>query len=85
MASGRHLRRKGYTWFFRFRWPKRFATCWNPGELDISLKTGDRRCALAHLTGRSPDSKQFHRYANAAIAKAASAAATFARRRLRRR
>jgi|SRR5664279_64539 len=46
MASGRHLRRKGYTWFFRFRWPKRFATCWNPGELNISLKTGDRRCAL---------------------------------------
>jgi hypothetical protein len=46
MAFGRYLRRRGHTWFFRFRWPKRFATCWNPGELNISLKTGHRRCAL---------------------------------------
>jgi len=46
MAFGRYLRRRGHTWFFRLRWPKRFATCGNPGELIVSLKTGDYRRAL---------------------------------------
>ena len=45
MASGRYLRRRGNTWFFRFRWPRALAACQISGELIVSLKTGDYRCA----------------------------------------
>ena len=46
MASGRYLRRRGHTWFFRFRWPAALAACHISGELIVSLKTRDYRCAL---------------------------------------
>lgn len=46
MAFGRYLRRRGNTWFFRFRWPTALAACQVSGELIVSLKTGDYRCAL---------------------------------------
>jgi hypothetical protein len=46
MAFGRYLRRRGNTWFFRFRWPKALAACQISGELILSLKTGDYRRAL---------------------------------------
>lgn len=46
MASGRYLRRRGHTWFFRFRWPAALAACHVSGELIVSLKTRDYRCAL---------------------------------------
>jgi hypothetical protein len=46
MGSGRYLRRRGHTWFFRFRWPAALAACQISGELIVSLKTGDYRCAL---------------------------------------
>ncbi len=46
MASGRYLRRRGYTWFFRLRWPAALAACRISGELIISLGTGDYRLAL---------------------------------------
>jgi hypothetical protein len=46
MAFGRYLRRRGHTWFFRFRWPAALAACHISGELIVSLKTRDYRCAL---------------------------------------
>jgi hypothetical protein len=46
MASGRYLRRRGHTWFFRFRWPAALAACHVSGELIVSPKTRDYRCAL---------------------------------------
>ena len=46
MASGRYLRRRGHTWFFRFRWPAALAACRVSGELGVSLGTGDYRLAL---------------------------------------
>jgi hypothetical protein len=46
MASGRYLRRRGHTWFFRFRWPAALAACHVSGELIVSLKTRDYQCAL---------------------------------------
>jgi hypothetical protein len=46
MASGRYLRRRGHTWFFRFRWPTALAACGVSGELGVSLGTGDHRLAL---------------------------------------
>jgi hypothetical protein len=46
MAFGRYLRRRGHTWFFRFRWPAALAACHVSGELIVSLKTRDYRCAL---------------------------------------
>ena len=46
MAFGRYLRRRGNTWFFRFRWPRALAACQISGELILSLKTGDYRRAL---------------------------------------
>ena len=46
MASGRYLRRRGHTWFFRFRWPAALAACHISGELIVSLKTRDYRRAL---------------------------------------
>src|SRR5665213_2091586 len=46
MASGRYLRRRGHTWFFRFRWPAALAACGVSSELIVSLKTGDYRRAL---------------------------------------
>jgi hypothetical protein len=45
MASGRHLRRKGYTWFFRLRWPAALAACGVSGEVCVSLRTRDYQCA----------------------------------------
>ena len=45
-----YLRRRGYTWFFRFKWPARLAPYQFSGELIRSLKTSDfhtaRRRAL---------------------------------------
>jgi hypothetical protein len=46
MASGRYLRRRGYTWFFRLRWPAALAACQISGELCISLRTDSYRVAL---------------------------------------
>jgi hypothetical protein len=46
MASGRYLRRRAHTWFFRFRWPAALAGCRVSGELGVSLGTGDYRLAL---------------------------------------
>jgi Domain of unknown function (DUF6538) len=46
MASGRYLRRRGHTWLFRFRWPAALAACHISGELIVSLKTRDYRCAM---------------------------------------
>jgi hypothetical protein len=46
MAFGRYLRRRGHTWFFRFRWPAALAACRFVGELNVSLRTGDYRLAL---------------------------------------
>jgi hypothetical protein len=46
MVSGRYLRRRGYTWFFRLRWPAALAACRISGELIVSLRTGDYRLAL---------------------------------------
>jgi hypothetical protein len=46
MASGRYLRRRGHTWFFRFRWPATLAACRVAGEVGVSLGTGDYRLAL---------------------------------------
>jgi hypothetical protein len=46
MATGRYLRRRGYTWFFRLRWPAALAACRVSGELIVSLGTGDYRLAL---------------------------------------
>src|ERR1700682_6731109 len=46
MASGLYLRRRGHTWFFRFRWPAALAASHVSGELIVSLKTRDYRCAL---------------------------------------
>jgi hypothetical protein len=40
-----YLRRRGHTWFFRWKWPKRLAACGISGELIRSLKTGDFRVA----------------------------------------
>ncbi|WOH48181.1 DUF6538 domain-containing protein [Bradyrhizobium sp. sBnM-33] len=40
-----YLRRRGHTWFFRWKWPKRLAGCGFPGELICSLKTSDVRIA----------------------------------------
>jgi hypothetical protein len=40
-----YLRRRGHTWFFRRKWPKRLAACGISGELIRSLKTGDFRIA----------------------------------------
>jgi hypothetical protein len=45
MASGRYLRRRRHTWFFRFRWPAALAACKVSGELNVSLRTGDHRLA----------------------------------------
>lgn len=46
MASGRYLRRRSHTWFFRYRWPAALAACKVSGELIVSLRTGDYRLAL---------------------------------------
>ncbi|MDX6461033.1 MAG: hypothetical protein QOE55_4730 [Acidobacteriaceae bacterium] len=40
-----YLRRRGHTWFFRWKWPKRLAAFGISGELICSLKTGDYRIA----------------------------------------
>ena len=40
-----YLRRRGHTWFLRWKWPKRLAACGLPGELIRSLRTGDFRIA----------------------------------------
>jgi hypothetical protein len=40
-----YLRRRGCTWFFRWKWPKRLAANHGSGELIRSLKTGDYRTA----------------------------------------
>jgi hypothetical protein len=36
-----YLRRRGHTWFFRWKWPKRLAARGFSGELIRSLRTGD--------------------------------------------
>jgi hypothetical protein len=46
MATGRYLHRRGYTWFFRLRWPAALAACQISGELCISLRTDSYRVAL---------------------------------------
>ncbi|MDO8400515.1 MAG: hypothetical protein Q7T45_22100 [Bradyrhizobium sp.] len=46
MRLGHHLRQRGYTWFFRYRWPVRLAGRGGSGELIRSLRTTDRRIAL---------------------------------------
>jgi hypothetical protein len=40
-----YLRRRGHTWFFRWKWPRRLAACGFPSELIRSLKTADVRIA----------------------------------------
>jgi hypothetical protein len=40
-----YLRRRGHTWFFRWKWPRRLAACSFPSELIRSLKTTDVRIA----------------------------------------
>ena len=45
MATGRYLRRRGYTWFFRLRWPAALAACGVSGEVCVSLRTRDYQCA----------------------------------------
>jgi hypothetical protein len=39
MSYGRYLRRRGCTWFFRLRWPRRTVPCGVSGELVLSLRT----------------------------------------------
>jgi hypothetical protein len=46
MGYGRYLRRRGHTWFFRFRWPAALEPCGTSRELSLSLRTGDYRLAL---------------------------------------
>ena len=43
MASGRYLRRRGYTWFFRFRWPRALAAC----QISSAVPFGRRPFAAA--------------------------------------
>jgi hypothetical protein len=40
-----YLRRRGHTWFLRWKWPSRLAACGLSGELIRSLKTSDFRIA----------------------------------------
>jgi hypothetical protein len=40
-----YLRRRGHTWFLRWKWPKRLEACGFSGELIRSLKTGDFQIA----------------------------------------
>ena len=40
-----YLRRRGYTWFFRWKWPRRLAGGGGSGELIRSPKTADYRTA----------------------------------------
>jgi hypothetical protein len=40
-----YLRRRGHTWFFRWKWPHRLAAVGFPSELIRSLKTADVRIA----------------------------------------
>ena len=40
-----YLRRRGCTWFFRWKWPRRLAGGGGSGELIRSLKTADYRTA----------------------------------------
>jgi hypothetical protein len=40
-----YLRRRGHTWFFRWKWPKRLAAYGISGELIRSLRTGEFRIA----------------------------------------
>jgi hypothetical protein len=40
-----YLRRRGHTWFFRWKWPSRLAGRGLSGELVQTLKTGDFRVA----------------------------------------
>jgi hypothetical protein len=46
LRVGRYLRLRGYTFFFRYRWPTFLARCQGPGELIRTLRTTDRRTAL---------------------------------------
>lgn len=46
MGYGRYLRRRGYTYFFRCRWPKHLAIFRISGELQISLRTRDYPTAI---------------------------------------
>jgi uncharacterized protein DUF6538 len=46
MGYGRYLRRRGYTYYFRCRWPKRFAAFHISGEHLVSLGTRDYTLAL---------------------------------------
>ena len=46
MSFGRYLRRRGCTWVFRFRWPRRLADCGISGELVLSLRTSDYTLAV---------------------------------------
>src|SRR6266536_2466900 len=40
-----YLRRRGHTWFLRWKWPKRLEACGLSGELIRSLRTSDFRIA----------------------------------------
>src|SRR5258707_9262976 len=40
-----YLRRRGHTWFLRWKWPSRLAACGFSGELIRSLRTSDFRIA----------------------------------------
>jgi hypothetical protein len=40
-----YLRRRGHTWFLRWKWPSRLAACGFSGELVRSLRTSDFRIA----------------------------------------
>ena len=40
-----YLRRRGYTWFLRWKWPSRLAAFGFSGELIRSLRTSDFRIA----------------------------------------
>ncbi len=46
MGYGRYLRRRGYTYYFRCRWPKHFADFRLSGELQVGLRTRDYKLAL---------------------------------------
>ena len=45
MSLPAYLRRRGHTWFFRWKWPSRLVAFGFSGELIRSLKTGDFRIA----------------------------------------
>jgi Domain of unknown function (DUF6538) len=46
MGYGRYLRRRGHTWFFRYRWPAALAACSFASELTFTLRTRDYRVAV---------------------------------------